>query len=126
YPRRARNLWEAARVIRDEHGGAVPARLEGLLALPGVGPYTARAVMAFAHELDAAVVDTNVGRVLARRSGRRLGPAAAQAVADEWLPSGRAWAWNQTMIDLGALRCRPADPACVGCPMASDCAWWLA
>lgn len=126
YPRRARHLWEAARLVTELHGGRVPADLDSLMALPGVGPYTARAVRAFAHELDAAVVDTNVGRVLARRAGRRLAPAEAQAAADEWLPTGRAWEWNQTLLDLGALRCRPREPACVGCPVARGCSWAVA
>ena len=123
YPRRARNLWLAAQQVRDEHRGRVPSELPDLLALPGVGPYTARAVLACAHELDAAVVDTNVGRVLARRAGERLSPAGAQAAADVWLPQGRAWEWNQTMLDLGAMVCRPAVPACGDCPIRSWCAW---
>ena len=126
YPRRARNLWLAAQRIRDDHDGRVPDRLDDLLALPGVGPYTARAVMAFAHELDAAVLDTNVGRVLARREGGRLAPAAAQAAADAWLPPGQAWAWNQTLLDLGATVCRPSAPACDDCPVRRGCAWFAA
>jgi len=123
YPRRARDLWASARQVRDRHGGRVPDDLAALLALPGVGPYTARAVLAFAHEVDAAIVDTNVGRVLARRVGRKLAPREAQAVADEWLPPGRAWEWNQTLLDLGALRCRPGLPTCDGCPIVAGCAW---
>jgi A/G-specific adenine glycosylase len=126
YPRRARNLWLAAQHIRDRHRGRVPDRLDELLALPGVGPYTARAVLAFAHELDAAVVDTNVGRVLARRAGVRLSPSVAQVAADGWMPSGHGWAWNQTLLDLGALRCRPAAPVCEDCPIRVGCAWFAA
>ena len=126
YPRRARHLWEAARRLTELHDGRVPTEVAELLELPGVGPYTARAVRAFAHELDAAVVDTNVGRVLARRAGRRLTPREAQAAADDWLPAGRAWEWNQTLLDLGALRCRPRDPDCDGCPVARGCAWAVA
>ena len=124
YPRRARNLWLTAQQVRDEHGGRVPSELAALLALPGIGPYTARAVLAFAHELDAAVVDTNVGRVLARRAGTRLSPVGAQAAADDWLPRGEAWAWNQTLLDLGAMVCRPLAPACEGCPIRDGCAWF--
>ena len=122
YPRRVLNLHRAAAQVVELHGGALPADLDVLLALPGVGPYTARAVLAFAFEADAAVVDTNVGRVLARRAGERLTPAAAQRAADEWLPVGRAWAWNQTVLDLGAVVCRPA-PDCSRCPVAEGCAW---
>jgi A/G-specific adenine glycosylase len=79
-------------------------------------------VLAFAFEADAAVVDTNVGRVLARRAGERLTPAGGQRAADEWLPSGRSWAWNQTLLDLGATVCRPA-PDCERCPVAEGCVW---
>lgn len=122
YPRRARDLWNAARIVRDEHGGLVPDDLEALMALPGVGAYTARAVQAFAFEIDAAVVDTNIARVLARCSGRRLTAGQAQRCADEWLSRGRAWEHNQSLMDLGAILCRAA-PQCGACPLASSCAW---
>jgi A/G-specific adenine glycosylase len=102
--------------------GAVPSALADLLALPGIGSYTARAVLAFAFDADAAVVDTNVARVLARTEGRRLTPRSAQAAADAALPAGEAWAWNQSMIDLGASTCRPA-PHCEACPVRAWCAW---
>jgi A/G-specific adenine glycosylase len=103
----------------------LPDSLDDLLALPGIGPYTARAVLAFAFERDVAVVDTNVGRMLARTAGGRLTPGKAQSAADELLPAGEGWAWNQTMIDLGATHCRPA-PRCDGCPAAPWCRWHLA
>lgn len=121
YPRRASNLHESARRIA-EGGGRFPDQLEDLLALPGIGPYTARAVLAFAFERDVAVVDTNVGRVLARRAGTTLRPREAQALADEWVPHGAGWEWNQGMLDLGALRCRPV-PRCEACPVRPSCAW---
>ncbi len=120
YPRRARNLWLAARACVDRHDGAVPSTLPDLLALPGVGPYTARAVMAFAVEVDVGVVDTNIARVLARRAGTRLTPRVAQAVADDLVPRGRSWEWNQVLMDLGAVWCRP-EPHCDECPV--HCAW---
>ena len=123
YPRRARNLQRAAQVVVADHGGELPAELDALLALPGVGPYTARAVLAFAFERDVAVVDTNTGRVLARRAGERLTPKRAQQLADAWVPAGHGWAWNQGLLDLGARRCRPAAPDCVGCPVRRTCAW---
>jgi A/G-specific adenine glycosylase len=123
YPRRARNLRRTAQLVVAEHGGRLPEDLSALLALPGIGPYTARAVLAFAFERDVAVVDTNTGRVLARRAGERLTPARAQAAADAWVPAGHGWAWNQGLLDLGALRCRPTDPQCVGCPVRRTCAW---
>ena len=122
YPRRARNLQSAAREIVMRHGGEVPRDLDTLLALPGVGPYTARAVQAFAFEDDAAVVDTNVARVLARLVGERLTAKRAQAEADRLLASGTAWLWNQGLMELGAMVCRPT-PSCEECPWESWCAW---
>ena len=122
YPRRARNLQSAAREIVVRHGGEVPRDLESLLALPGVGPYTARAVRAFAFEDDAAVVDTNVARVLARLAGERLTAKRAQNEADRLLASGTAWLWNQGLMELGAMVCRPT-PSCDECPWESWCAW---
>ena len=123
YPLRARNLHRTAGLVVVRHGGSVPDDLAELLALPGIGPYTARAVLAFAFERDAAVVDTNVGRVLARCQGRRLGTSEAQHLADASMPPGRSWAWNQAMLDLGSLCCSARRPACGGCPISADCAW---
>ncbi len=121
YPRRARNLHEAAKVLAA--AGAFPADLDGLLALPGVGAYTARAVLAFAFESDAAVVDTNIARVLARVHGLTMTARQAQSAADAWLPVGDSWAWNQCLMELGATVCRPANPGCAECPLADRCAW---
>jgi len=123
YNRRAVNLHRCASAIVERHGGGVPDDLAALLALPGIGPYTARAVLAFAYERDVGVVDTNTGRVLARWEGRRLGPAEAQALADELVPAGRAWAWNQTLMELGGSVCRRRRPRCAACPVRSGCAW---
>ena len=124
YPRRARNLHEAAGACVKLHGGGLPDELDALLELPGVGPYTARAVLAFAFERDVAVVDTNIGRVLARSAGRRLGTSEAQRVADGLVPVGEGWAWNQTLLDVGATLCRP-EPRCGECPLRSGCSWRL-
>jgi A/G-specific adenine glycosylase len=121
YPRRARNLHAAAGAVTA--AGGFPSTLEGLLALPGVGQYTARAVLAFAFEADAAVVDTNIARVYARVVGRRLTAREVQALADEAQPAGEAWVWNQSLMDLGAVLCRPMSPACGECPLQVDCAW---
>jgi len=87
YPRRARNLQAAARGIVEQHDGLTPSTLDELLALPGIGPYTARAVLAFAFESDVAVVDTNIARVLARFHGRKLKLREAQQLADDWIPA---------------------------------------
>jgi A/G-specific adenine glycosylase len=126
YPRRARNLWLAAAACVERHGGAVPDDLDALLALPGVGRYTARAVLAFAYERPVGVADTNIARVLARRAAGSMRPAALQAAADELVPADRAWEWNQALMDVGALLCRPRDPGCAECPIAPTCAWHLA
>lgn len=123
YNRRAVQLHRAATSVVEHHDGSIPGDLAALLALPGVGPYTARAVLAFAFEADVAVVDTNVARILARRVGRRLTPKEVQAVADAWLPAGWAWAWNQGLLDLGAGVCAPRRPDCERCPAADGCAW---
>ena len=122
YPRRARNLHRAAGEIVEHHGGNVPSDLASLLALPGIGPYTARAVQVFAFEIDAAVVDVNVARILARVQGRRLTSREAQSLADGLVPEGESWTWNQAIMDLGALVCRP-DPRCSECPIRTMCAW---
>jgi A/G-specific adenine glycosylase len=121
YPRRARNLHVAAAQIAEL--GEFPSTLDSLLALPGIGSYTARAVLAFAFEADAAVVDTNIARVLARVSGRRLTATQAQVAADQALPTGESWAWNQCLMDLGAMLCRPTSPQCEVCPLSTCCAW---
>ncbi|MDP2293594.1 MAG: A/G-specific adenine glycosylase [Actinomycetota bacterium] len=121
YPRRARNLHAAATEVAAR--GTFPESLPDLLALPGVGQYTARAVLAFAFEADAAVVDTNIARVYARVAGRSLTAKEVQAAADLALPSGDGWAWNQCLMELGATLCRPGVPACDECPLQRECAW---
>jgi len=125
YNRRARHLHRAAQAIVDSHGGAVPADLRSLRALPGVGEYTARAVLVFAFERDEAVVDVNVARVLARAvAGAPLAPRAAQSLADALVPPGKAWEWNQALMELGAERCSARAPACARCPLSRRCAWF--
>ena len=123
YNRRAVNLWRAAVEVTETHDGVLPNDLAALLKLPGVGPYTARAVMAFAFEADVAVVDTNVGRLLARWSGQSLKPKQAQQMADELVPAGDGWAWNQSLFDFAVAVCTKRDPACGECPLADACAW---
>jgi A/G-specific adenine glycosylase len=123
YNRRAVYLFRAAQRIVLLHGGAVPPRLADLRALPGVGEYTARAVLAFAFEYDVAVVDTNVFRVLSRAlAGRLISAPEAQELADSLVPAGSAWAHNQAILDLGAAHCT-ATPSCGGCPLRPRCAW---
>lgn len=124
YNRRALYLHAAAEAVVERHGGRVPDDLADLLRLPGVGAYTARAVLAFAYEVDTGVVDTNVARLLARAvAGEPLRPAAAQGLADRLVPPGRSWELNQALFDLGALHCRARRPDCAGCPLRRRCAW---
>lgn len=124
YNRRAVALHRAARVIVEAHAGAVPSSVETLEKLPGVGPYTARAVAAIAFGLRVGAVDTNVRRVLGRvaAGGAEAIPVAAmQALADAVVPEGHAGAWTHALMDLGAGVCRPAKPLCAGCPASAWC-----
>lgn len=123
YPRRCRNLKSAAEQIVDDYGGCVPDSLEDLLALPGVGQYTARAVLAFAHGVDVGVVDTNVSRVLSRIEGRAMSAGELQDLADQLVPDGLGWEWNQVIMDFGARRCVARSPECTGCPLGRQCRW---
>ncbi len=124
YNRRALALWRAAGRIVDEHGGRVPADLHALEALPGVGPYTARAVAAIAFGMPVGAVDTNVRRVLGRMAAGdegRLPAAEMQRLADQSVPRDRPAEWTHAVMDLGATVCRPARPACDACPAQPWC-----
>jgi A/G-specific adenine glycosylase len=133
YPRRALRLHETARVVAAQHGDVVPANLEALEALPGVGSYTARAVAAFGHGLRQPVVDTNVRRVVARavHGAGDAGPARVRADladVDDLLPPDDAGAAvvSVALMELGAVVCTARTPRCVVCPVRSVCAWQLA
>ncbi len=124
YNRRAVNLHEAAIALDRDHDGVVPDDLAALLALPGVGPYTARAVRAFAFEHDDGVVDVNAARVLARAvAGSSMTQREVQGLADAQVPPGRGWTWNQAVLELGATTCRKRRAACEVCPVREHCAW---
>ena len=126
YDRRALHLRRAAIAMRDEHGGRVPDDLDALERLPGVGPYTARAVLAIAFGRAVGAVDTNVRRVLTRAV---LGDAAVgsprftQAVADASVDPSRPGDWTHAVMDLGATVCRPEHPSCDRCPLEGWCAF---
>lgn len=132
YPRRALRLKECAAAIEHDHGGTVPDDLDSLLALPGIGEYTARAVLAFHYRRRVPVVDTNVRRVVTRAiSGRFLpGPArkADLAQVEELLPESpeQAAELSTAIMELGALVCTATAPACHRCPIVELCAWQLA
>ena len=124
YNRRAVHLHGAATAAVARHGGRLPDDLDALLALPGVGPYTARAVLVFAHGCDIGLVDTNAVRFVARAlAGRPVPLREAQALADAAVPAGEGWAWGQTVFDLGAAVCRRRAPRCDECPIRSSCRW---
>ena len=130
YPRRALRLHQAASAIVECHGGEVPGTYEELLALPGIGDYTAAAVASFAFGARHAVVDTNVRRVVARVSAgvADLRPsAAARRLAESYLPEGAdAPRWAVASMELGALVCTARSPHCEACPISNLCAWHAA
>jgi len=130
YPRRAVRLHASAQLIVSRHGGQVPAGIEELRALPGVGSYTAAAIASFAFGQRHAVLDTNVRRVLTRLvTGEGL-PRAAPTVAEVRLAESllpqdgrQAAQWSVGVMELGALVCTAARPRCADCPFAGECAW---
>jgi A/G-specific adenine glycosylase len=126
YPRRAKRLHECATVIATEHGDVVPDDVDALLALPGVGTYTARAIACFAYGRRVPVVDTNVRRVVARVvHGRADSPASVRDLADgaAILPDDeRAPGFSIALMELGAIVCTARSPKCGVCPL-SNCSW---
>lgn len=133
YPRRALRLHESARAITERHGGEVPSSHADLLALPGIGAYTAAAVASFAFRQRHAVLDTNVRRVLARLlSGTEYPPKsqtrAEVELAESLLPPDAPTAarWAVAAMELGALVCTARTPRCVDCPVLDKCAWHAA
>ncbi|ASR38345.1 adenine glycosylase [Prauserella marina] len=130
YPRRALRLHAAASAIATEHGDRVPDDVDTLLALPGIGAYTARAVAAFAYGKRAPVVDTNVRRVVARavHGAGDAGPASNtrdMADVEALLPSSDTPAarFSAAIMELGALVCTARSPRCADCPLTGLCAW---
>jgi A/G-specific adenine glycosylase len=126
YPRRALRLHAAATAITTQHAGSVPADVEALLALPGVGSYTARAVAAFAYGQRHAVIDTNVRRVVARwHQGRADAPSIPLRTVEALLPDDEADSVvaGAALMELGALICTARNPRCDDCPLAARCAW---
>jgi len=130
YYARARNLHAAARAVTERHGGRFPRGLEEVMALPGVGRYTAGAVVSFAYGEPAPVLDTNVRRVLSRIFVRRERRSAAKherrlwALAEAVIPPKQAWAFNQGLMDFGAMVCTARSPKCEKCPMRPLCAFY--
>lgn len=129
YYARARNLHKGARMVVEKFGGQIPSDLPTILTLPGIGRYTAGAILSIAFSVDAPILDANVMRVLSRVwavAGDPKTNSAAQAqlwrLAADAIPTGNAGAFNQAMMELGALVCLPAAPKCGACPVESLCA----
>lgn len=130
YPRRALWLHACAVTITERHDGVVPGDVDALLALPGVGDYTARAVSAFAYGHRHPVVDTNTRRVIARAvagQGEPFAPSSRRDLAamEALLPAeeAQARAFNAALMELGAIVCTARSPHCEACPLAASCAW---
>lgn len=121
YKVRGRWLHAIARQVAEERAGYFPDTLEGLRRLPGVGRYTAGAVMSFAFQRDAPILDTNVARLLCRYFGADGSRNALWALAARVIPKGQAHVFNQALMDLGALVCASRKPRCAVCPLRRSC-----
>ena len=127
YYARARNMHRAAQQIVEGFGGEIPSSMEHLASLPGIGPYTAAAVLSIAYDRDVAVLDGNVTRVLCRLFAIREEPTRSavkkrlRELAHALLPQGKAAAFNQAMMELGALVCTPKSLQCASCPVQTFC-----
>lgn len=132
YPRRALRLRECAVAVVERFAGVLPRDRDELLSLPGIGPYTADAIIAFAHRERSTVLDTNIRRVIARLNGDELPPRnlrkseVARAEALVPLDGEEAAQWNAAIMELGALVCTVRNPRCEECPLADRCRWLIA
>lgn len=131
YNRRALDLRRAARAIVEQHDGRLPRDPASLAALPGIGPYTARAIAAFAFGVPVTALDVNAGRLLGRvlashgqvgDPGRPMSAGVLQFAADALAPTERVADWNHALMDLGATICRPR-PHCMPCPLRRSCSY---
>ncbi len=126
YNRRAVNLQRAAQAVVDQ-GGKFPSTVEGLLELPGIGPYTAGAIACFAFEQDVPFIDTNMRRVLHRIfvgvdvPKPTVSDKAVLEIAADVIPAGKGWTWNQAIMEFGAIHCTAKKPLCMVCPVQEEC-----
>lgn len=128
YPRRAKRLYECAQVIVAEHGGAVPASIEQLRKLPGIGEYTAAAISAFAFHQSELVLDINIRRLYARCWSGVSEPKGSpnnseRTLARALIPAGDDGTWAAATMELGALICKARKPLCDQCPLSEICLW---
>jgi A/G-specific adenine glycosylase len=124
-------LHRIATIVTTELGGRLPDTLDGLLALPGIGRYTAGAILSFAFQQDAPIVDTNVHRLLGRlfdlhagRPPQTLLEKRLWALAAALIPPGHGYLFNQALMDFGAQVCVPIKPMCLLCPLRPHCQQW--
>jgi len=128
YYSRARNLHAAAQIVMCEHDGKIPANVEKIRRLPGIGRYTAGAIATFAFDISTPIVDANIARVLARLLDLRApvdstaGHAVLWREAEVLQPEKKAGIHNSAIMELGALVCLPRAPKCTACPVRSHCA----
>jgi A/G-specific adenine glycosylase len=126
YNNRALRLRDCAKVIEEKHGGIIPDDYESLIALPGIGPYTASAILSFAHRKDIAVIDVNIRRIYARLHGYsnpdEMSLHAIQQFADDIFPRGKSSEWHQALMDIGSQWCKARQAICESCPLQKHCA----
>lgn len=126
---RAERLSQTVQIIRDKHQGEVPQQEKELLKLPGIGKYTARAILSQAFRQPTAVMDTNVARILERFFGIKGGRVKSRckvlwSAADNIAPDTNVGHWNLTLLDFGAKVCTARNPKCSDCPVSSRCHWF--
>ncbi|MDY6873034.1 MAG: A/G-specific adenine glycosylase [Chloroflexota bacterium] len=130
YYSRARNLHKAAEIVTADYAGRLPETSEALQKLPGIGPYTAAAIASIAFDRDVAAVDGNIRRVFSRLYNITAVARSKESESRIWelaqahLPRGKASAYNQALMDLGATLCTPKSPVCDRCPVAEACQAW--
>lgn len=124
YNRRALYLQRTAQAVQTHYAGQFPRTVAELRALPGIGPYTAGAIACFAFEQDVGFLDTNIRRVIMRLHHDPTTPASERELwqlADQLVPAGEGWWWNQAIMELGALICTAQRPKCAACPLRGQC-----
>ena len=126
---RAERISQTAQIITDKHEGEIPQSETELLKLPGIGKYTARAICSQAFRQSAAVMDTNVARIIERFFGIKGGRVKSRckilwSAADKVAPDTEVGHWNLTLLDFGALTCTARNPRCSKCPLAMRCCWF--
>jgi len=127
YYSRARNLHRASQIVANHFGGRVPDNLRDLLSLPGIGRSTAGAILSFAYNREAPILDGNVKRVLCRLFAISGNPVRGETegllwkISESLIPKGHSNPFNQALMDLGSILCTPTDPQCSNCPLRSHC-----